>query len=569
MPDQLRARDAWPGAKALVRRAPLRVKLTAAVLGLVGIAVLLISVASLLLFRDYLVGRADPQVRQQYELARSYVRNLELPVGVTLSGNSTIIAWRRQGQQLRLPFGTRPGMPSIALPDVPTSLAWLRDHAGQLVTVGGLNSPDRWRVLAEPEAYFGDFGSTQVGTLIVGVNLGDINGSIARLAAIDAIIGALVLAGLAVVGVTVVRASLRPLSDIERTAHAIAAGDLSRRVPDQDPHTEVGGLGRSLNTMLAQIEAAFLARAASEDAARRSEDAARRSAIIANRSEERMRQFAADASHELRTPLTAIRGYAEYYRQRGGGGNDAELDRIIERVEQEAKRMGVLVDDMLLLARLDQQRPMDLGTVDLLAVAADTLHDARVIAPERVITLTVNTPDAALVIGDEVRLRQVVGNLMSNAITHTPEGMPIDITIRSGPLASAGANGTGPEEAHQPEPGARPGTSGAGSSSTGSSSTDSSSTRTSSTELADTVPAILVEVTDRGPGLTAEQQERVFERFYRTDRARSRTAGGAGLGLAIVAALIDAHHGRVWVTSKTGEGTTFGFALPLAPEARN
>ncbi len=551
----LRARGAWRAARAVSNRTPLRVKLITAVLGLVGVALVLISVAGVLVFRDYLFTRAGQQVTQQYDRAVLSMQSGLLQPGV-ISGGSIISAWRLQGQQLNTDlYGAYPGAPKAALPDVPMSQAWVDAHAGRLVTVGGLQSSDRWLVITYPAQY--PVGNTnQVGTLIVGTDLGDINGTIERLATIDAIIGALVLAGLAVVGVAVVRASLRPLSDIERTAQAIAAGDLGRRVPDQDPRTEVGGLGRSLNAMLAQIEAAFRARTASEEAAKRSEDAAHVSAIIANRSEERMRQFVADASHELRTPLTAIRGYAEYYRQRGGGGDDPELDRIIQRVEQEARRMGVLVDDMLLLARLDQQRPLDLRTVDLLAIAADTLHDARVVAPERVITLTVDTPDAALVIGDEVRLRQVVGNLMSNAMTHTPEGTPIDITIRSGPLASAGTNDPRPDPA---DPGAGaagghldPGADGAG------------TTGTASAE-----PAIFVEVTDQGPGLTAEQREHVFERFYRTDRARSRTAGGTGLGLAIVAALVDAHHGRVWVSSAPGQGATFGFALPLAPEARS
>ncbi len=363
---------------------------------------------------------------------------------------------------------------------------------------------------------------------------------------------------------------MRPLHDIERTADAIAAGDLGRRVPERDPRTEVGKLGRSLNVMLAHIEAAFRARTASEEAARRSEEAARRSAQDASRSEDRMRQFVADASHELRTPLTAIRGFAEYYRQRGGVGEAsddeqatpaaaiarepaaqggeagpetvvpaglpagpmtiAELDRLIERVESQAVRMGVLVDDMLQLARLDQQRALDFRTVDLLAIAADALHDARVIAPKRAINLTVGTPDAPLVTGDEVGLRQVVGNLMSNAMTHTPDGTPIEITIRSGTLG----NGHGPSmPARQPAE-----------------------------------PAVILEVTDHGAGLTEDQREHVFERFYRTDRARSRTAGGTGLGLAIVSAMVSAHHGKVWVDSEPGKGATFGFALPLAPEAR-
>jgi two-component system OmpR family sensor kinase len=208
------------------------------------------------------------------------------------------------------------------------------------------------------------------------------------------------------------------------------------------------------------------------------------------------------------------------------GLSKPDLDHLIQRVEQEAKRMGLLVDDLLLLARLDQQRPLDFRSVDLLAIAADALHDARVIAPERTITLTVGSPEAALVLGDEAGLRQVVGNLMSNARMHTPSGTPIDITLRVGTPPAGHAPG-GPGE-----------------------------------------PAVILEVTDQGPGLSADQKEHVFERFYRTDRARSRTAGGTGLGLAIVSAMVSAHHGTVWVDSTTGQGSTFGLALPLAPEAR-
>jgi len=297
-----------------------------------------------------------------------------------------------------------------------------------------------------------------------------------------------------------------------------------------------------------------------------------------------MRQFVADASHELRTPLTAIRGFAEYYRQRGGvaaasqeagdaphdadaerrdatdagpaaNGADtalsagpagplthADVDRLIERVESEAMRMGVLVDDMLLLARLDQERPLVFKTVDLLAIAADALHDARVMAPQRTITLIVGTANAPLVTGDEVGLRQVVGNLMSNALTHTPKGTPIDITIRSGALSNGQRPATGAVQTEAP--GSLP------------------------PQGQDGEPAVILEVSDQGSGLTDEQKEHVFERFYRTDRARSRRAGGTGLGLAIVAAMVSAHHGRVWVESAPGQGATFGFALPLAPEAR-
>jgi two-component system OmpR family sensor kinase len=457
--------------------------------------------------------------------------------------------------------------------------------------VSAVSGDGRWRVVSSAAAYSSPSGNTVQGTIVVGIDVTSLYRTIGELTTIDVIISCSLLLVLAVVGIAVIRRSMRPLRDIERTAEAIAAGDLGLRVPERDPRTEVGRLGRSLNAMLAHIEAAFRARMASEEAARRSEEAAHRSALAAGRSEDRMRQFVADASHELRTPLTAIRGFAEYYRQRGGvansaeagtvgpaaddaladdaaatsaghavtpdssngsdsstGGlptgplNTAELDRLIERVEGEAVRMGVLVDDLLLLARLDQQRPLDFRTVDLLAIAADALHDARVIAPKRTINLTVGTADAPLVTGDEVGLRQVVGNLMSNAMMHTPDGTPIEITIRSG----APSNGRRPRAAQSAfaPPGGQAG-------------------REQVSE-----PSVILEVTDHGAGLTAEQQEHVFERFYRTDRARSRTAGGTGLGLAIVAAMVGAHKGRVWVDSEPGQGATFGFALPLAPEAR-
>ena len=185
--------------------------------------------------------------------------------------------------------------------------------------------------------------------------------------------------------------------------------------------------------------------------------------------------------------------------------------------------MSVLVEDMLLLARLDQQRPLDFRPVDMLTLAADAVHDARVVAPDRTIELTVGTGAALIVLGDEVRLRQVIGNLMSNALTHTPDQTPIEVRVRSGNMAEA---------------------------------------RMAS------LPAVIFEVADHGPGLTPQQAEHVFERFYRADQARTRKAGGTGLGLAIVAALVAAHGGAVWVESRPGGGATFRIALPLAPEAR-
>jgi two-component system, OmpR family, sensor kinase len=424
----------------------------------------------------------------------------------------------------------------------------------------------RWRIIAFPATFDNAFnGQSASGVILVGIDVSSVYGTLNELASIDLVVSGIVLVALAVVGVTIVRTSLRPLTDIEVTAGAIAAGDLSQRVPDRDPRTEVGRLGRSLNAMLAQIEAAFHARARSEAAARRSE--------------ERMRQFVADASHELRTPLTAIRGYAEYYRQRGGAANGAvpaatepaatepagdelatgglagsglaggelsgrhqapsprpvtelpaadqgqlskpDMDRIMQRVEQESARMGVLVEDMLLLARLDQQRVLERRPVDLLALAADAVQDARMISPDREIGLTVGTGAAFIVLGDEARLRQVISNLMANALTHTPAGTPISVRIGT----------AGPDEAIP-------------------------------------MASVVLEVTDQGPGLTSEQAEHAFERFYRADQARARTTGGAGLGLAIVAALVSAHGGTVGLDTAPGQGATFRITLPLAAEAR-
>ena len=300
---------------------------------------------------------------------------------------------------------------------------------------------------------------------------------------------------LAGVGYLVVRRSLRPLEEVESTAAAIAAGDLSRRVPESDARTEVGRLSGAFNAMVDQIETAFRAREASESAARTSED--------------RMRRFVADASHELRTPLTSIRGFAELYRQ-GAVRETAELDRMMRRVEDEASRMGLLVEDLLLLARLDQQRPLRQEPVDLLEVVSDAAHDARVLAPDRQIDLDVSGDEAPVVLGDDARLRQVVTNLVSNALTHTPAGTPVALTLQTG-RRPAGDRGHGHGRGW-----------------------------------------VRVGVHDQGPGLSDEDRERVFERFYRADTSRTRAAGGSGLGLSIVAALVAAHGGVVTVESEPG-----------------
>jgi two-component system OmpR family sensor kinase len=210
--------------------------------------------------------------------------------------------------------------------------------------------------------------------------------------------------------------------------------------------------------------------------------------------------------------------------------------------------MGVLVEDMLLLARLDQQRPLEQRPVDMLTIAADTVHDARVVAPQRDISLTVGGGAAPIVLGDEVRLRQVIGNLMTNAINHTPEGASIEVRVRSGSLDEWRAAAA-----------ARWARRGAG----------ETALAVAGHTDAPPIPAMILEVADSGQGLTQQQAEHVFERFYRGDQARTRRSGaGAGLGLSIVAALVAAHGGTVWVQSQPGSGATFAIAIPLAPEAR-
>ncbi|WP_328601087.1 sensor histidine kinase [Actinomadura physcomitrii] len=491
-------RSRWSSwIRGLWARSPLQMKLIAGMLVLVTLGMTVMSAAGASVLRQYLVGRADDQLRSSVgrvmiQVTEQVQGHYDINVRVPSEMYAQIRAanGRLLGQNLAV--GER------GYPKFPSDLSGRIDRPFTVSGTGG--SSAKWRVLAEPIPGTG-------ATVLIAVSMAEIQRTVNRLVAIDVIVGLLVLAVLVVLGVWVVRASLRPLAEVEETAGAIAAGDLSRRVPEADPRTEMGRLGRSLNAMLAQIEAAFGARAESEAAARRSEETARRS-------EERMRRFVADASHELRTPLTAIRGFAEFYRQ-GAARTPEEIGRMIGRIEETAGRMGLLVEDLLLLARLDRQRPIERRPVDLLAVAADSVQEARVVAPDRRIELSVEGGLAYQVRGDEPRLRQVLGNLLTNAVAHTPAGTPVEVRLAPGTLRGA--------------------------------------------------PAAALEVADEGPGLSPDQAERVFERFYRADASRSRENGrtGTGLGLAIVAALVAAHEGSVEVDSAPGEGATFRVLLPL------
>ncbi len=369
---------------------------------------------------------------------------------------------------------------STASPELPKPLpnAGL-DQPSAPYTVEGSGGVSHYRVTDWPEDSF----SGQY--LVFAIPLTDVENTLSQLLILEALIGLGVVAATAILAFLIIRISLSPLQRMGLVASHIAAGDLSRRVEPATPKTEIGRLGLALNGMLSQIEAAFEQRKASEL---------------------RLRRFIADASHELRTPLTSIRGYSEMLR-RGASESPADSELARRRIEEESVRMSTLVDDMLLIARLDQGRPLDQKPVDLTAIATDAVADARAVAPQREITLSAPAP--IVVTGDDTRLRQVLGNLVRNAIVHTPPRSSIEVGV----------------------------------------STDDGVGR--------------ISVADHGPGLKTEEISRIFEPFYRADPSRSRDSGGAGLGLSIVSAVVSAHGGQVKVKETTGGGVTFEVELPL------
>jgi two-component system, OmpR family, sensor kinase len=325
--------------------------------------------------------------------------------------------------------------------------------------------------------------------VVVAVPLTEEDQTLRHLLLVEGLVSLAVLLVLGSLSWWVVRRGLRPLDEMTTTAGAIASGDLSQRVPHTEAHTEVGRLGVALNTMLTEIEGAFAARAASE---------------------ERLRRFLADASHELRTPLTSIRGYAEIF-DRGARDRPEDLATSMRHIRSEANRMSELVDDLLLLARLDRERPLAHEQVELTTVVAAAVDAAAVKAPDRVVTLAPGAP--VTVTGDANRLRQVVDNLLANALNHTPAGTPIDVTLA--------VDGT----------------------------------------------TALLTVADQGPGIDPVDRPHIFEPFHRADPSRARATGGVGLGLAIVSAIASAHGGTVGVDSEPGAGATFWVRLPLVGTA--
>jgi len=324
------------------------------------------------------------------------------------------------------------------------------------------------------------------GQIVVAVPLGGTDATLSHLALIELVVSGAILIALGIAAWWLIGLGLRPLRRMGEVAGQIAAGDLSRRVEPDDDRTEVGRLGQSLNAMLAQIEKAFAERAAGE---------------------RRLRRFLADASHELRTPLASIRGYSELYRI-GAARDPASVERAMSRIESESERMGGLVDDLLTLARVDEVREPAREPLDLRELLEDARDDARAAAPERGISLNPTGPVAIQADGDA--LRRVLANLLRNAVVHTPEGTPIELSLEA------------------------------------------------------TEAWVTLTVRDQGPGLPPGDPNAVFERFWRDSAARGRDDGGAGLGLAIVAAIVGAHGGSVDASNPAGGGAEFTVRLPLS-----
>ena len=461
---------------------PLRVRLVALLVLLLLVALSLTSIATSAVMRRQLMASVDRDLNAAAEPTASQVltqlfnhRGEGIPTNYAVrfmpTDGSPAFGVNPTGERLH------PRIPTLALNDP-------RVVNGILFTVSSSDGEMRWRVVP---------GQLRDGsaTFAVAVPLRGVDTTIQRMLRFTILIGLAVIASCALLGWFGVRRAFRPLGQIEDTAAGIAGGDLTRRIPEPTSKDEVASLARSLNAMLAQIEQSFAVREASE---------------------ERMRQLVADASHELRTPLATVRGYAELFRQ-GAVTKPEDVAGAMRRIEDEAIRMGGLVEDLLLLTRLDSQRPLEKGPVDLTVLAADAVQDARALDSTRQVRLLGLSGDLqpTTIEGDEARLRQVVTNLVGNAVNHTPHGTDIEIAVGS----DAGR--------------------------------------------------AKLEVRDHGAGVDPVRARRVFERFYRADASRVRgNGGGNGLGLAIVAAIVSAHGGRVGVSATPGGGATFIVDLPTA-----
>ena len=500
----------------------LRSRMVVAIAALAAVGLIVADFSGMLLLRSSLIERLDTRLMGQAGQVPWGGVSLvpDRPRGSGPGPSSTSMYYTSNGTAF---YGPNSG---TTQPQLGTFEA-LKAHANQgPFTVNGADG--QWRVQVWSRTEHDGFG-------VAAISLAEVEATQETLLLIDVAVTMLVLVGIGAAAARVVSLGLRPLTRMELAAAEIAGGDLSRRVEDADPHTESGRLGTALNTMLVRIETAMADRTASE---------------------QRLRQFLADAAHELRTPLTSIQGFAELYR-RGGARPGPELDEAMGAIESEVGRMRLLVNDLLLLARLDEERPLSQHRVDLLEVAADAVRDAHVRVPTRFVLLGPlddrdDTFDPVTVAGDEARLRQVTTNLVANALQHTPDhaevvvrvglsniGSGHDATVDPNPASDNGI----PDDDTAGNAMARP-------------------AAVAGHELARGEPVAVIEVADTGPGMASADAARAFERLYRAHASRSRRHGGAGLGLSIVAAIVQAHGGRCELWTAPGRGARFRVLLP-------
>ena len=467
----------------------LRARLLTVVVSLTAIGLIVASVVTYQQLRSFLVDRVDHQAQGSAEaISQSIDRRrpgpgvLDAISAASAANPGLYVGSAANGAVQWGVTGTQAGDTQLPQPDLSASHASLAAAAnGGPFTVGSVKGDTRYRVQVSP---VGDDNTL----LLVAAPLKDADATLHRLLIVELAVAASVLLAVLLLGLWLVRVGLRPLGRIEQTAAAIAGGDLSQRVENDDPRTEVGRLGGALNTMLGQIEEAFDERTASEN---------------------RLRRFIADASHELRTPLAAVRAYAELF-DRGARERPDDLERSMNGIQRESRRMGLLVDDLLLLARLDQGRPLERKPVELEDVTRDAVEAARMLDPGREIELV--APASVEVQGDRERLRQILDNLLANVRAHTPPGSAATVRVLN------------------------------------------------------RGDSAVIEVADAGHGLSDEQLSHAFERFYRGDSSRSRDAGGAGLGLAIISAIAESHGGSATVVNEGrdgGQGLTVRVAIPL------
>ncbi|QFR01608.1 HAMP domain-containing protein [Streptomyces phaeolivaceus] len=498
----------------MIRRRPrsLRGRLVWGTTLLATAAVLTAQTIGVLVLHSWLLNRVDQQLTEFMLPDRAFAEGAGLPPtgprpdDMTLPSDFRVTLYdSSRAEQGTIGGGEKPG------PELPRSIDDPHWAKGRPVSVPAEAGDGRWRVLWKD-------GKSEGTTFVVALPLDTVEGAMSKLLALNAAVLAVAVVGLIAVGRWVVRLGLLPLTRMEHTAQDITAGDLGTRLSDTDPHTETGRLGTVLNSMLDRLQQALRQREFSEA---------------------RLRRFVADAGHELRTPLTSVQGFAELA-LRHPDRPAAERREADEQVARNAERMNLLVNDLLLLAKLDLEPENRVVPVDLLSLAADAVSAAAVRegGAHRVslnpLDRTVPHPEFEVVeaMGDPDRLLQVVSNLLSNALVHTPLSTPVDVRVGT---ASAGAATGGTD---------RPG-------------------RTSgSPPLAEGTPICVIEVADQGPGLPPEEAERVFERFYRVDPSRSRDQGGSGLGLAIAMAIAQGQGGRIELDTRVGRGCTFRLVLP-------